>query len=82
MGASGQGGGGRSIYRPAPGTGRHRALPSTDGSGSLDDVVLDGGVFLTDGGYAGARVRGMDAPDAGAVGMTVGASMGARFHTA
>ncbi len=55
-------------------------FPSTDGSGSLDDVVLNWGVFPTNGGYAGACVRGMDDPDVGVVGMTVGASMGACFH--
>jgi hypothetical protein len=56
-------------------------FPKTDGSG-FDDVVLNWGAFLTNGGYSGACVRGMHDPDVGVVGMSVGASMGACFHVA
>jgi len=42
-------------------------FPRTDGSG-FDDVVLNWGAFLTNGGYSGACVRGMDDPDAGVSG--------------
>lgn len=53
-----------------------------DGSSALEDVVLNWGVFLTNAGYSGACIRGMADADAGVVGMSVGASMGACFHVA
>ncbi len=57
-------------------------FPAADGSGALEDVVLNWGVFLTNAGYSGACVRGVADADVGVVGMTAGASMGACFHVA
>ncbi|MDM4719198.1 hypothetical protein QTQ03_06145 [Micromonospora sp. WMMA1363] len=59
---------------------RPTADPFPDGTGGVQDLVVNWGVFLDKDGYAGAFVRASTDPEVGVVSFGAGARTGCVFH--